>query len=707
MTEQEKLICAKIPSEASGIEIKHTMCDICTPGMQCGVDAYVKDGKIIKIEGTKGFPSNDGKLCTKGAAGRQFVYRQDRIHSPMRRRGARGSDDFEPISWDEALGEIARRFNGIKRQYGPEAAVFMCGYPKWFRPFLQRLAFSFGSPNYMTESSACNRGEVMSQRCVFGATTLGDIRNTKLLIAWGSNPFVNAFPGGQALRKLKERGGKIIVIDPRNTQTAQKLADIYLRPRLGTDGALAHAMARVIIENGWTDDGFIEKYVHGYDRYREYVMKFDLETAEKITGVPAADIYRVAELFAATDPALINPSNAITHRTNGFNNYRAILSLMAITGRYDRPGTRFPEQDTFCHSNGGFTSLEREFINQVRPKTDKKAVGLERFPLWGDLVDEGQGMHLATQILTGEPYPLRAALCLGVNTRMYPDTPRFVKAMDRLDFVAAADIFWTEACRHADIVLPVSTSFERGEIKCYAGRFINYTKPAIAPVWDNRPDVDIICDLAKLLDMDDPLLASGYDECMRYIMSPGGIQDWEAFKDHDGPIPVPNSRPYEMGSTLGGGPLNTPTGKIELYSEAVAKYPHLDPLPIYRSSDDDADPGRYPFVMCSGARLPNAIHTRMHTCGWTRALRPDASVDINPADAQALDIRAGDGVEVYTPVGSIQVKANVTELTNVGELQMYHGYEEANVNRLIGADHLDKHTGFPGYKQFRCAIRKL
>ena len=707
MTKQEELIRAKIPCKESGIIIKHTMCDICTPGPQCGIDAYIKDGKVIKVEGTKGFPSNDGKLCTKGASNRQYIYRQDRIKSPMRRTGPKGSGEFEPISWDEAYREIAAQLNRLKQRYGPESVAFVCGYSKWFRPFLQRLAFSFGSPNYMTESSACYRATVVSSKCVFGVPVITDLRNTKLFIAWGSNPFINMYPLGRGLMDFKEHGGKVVVIDPRNTQAAQKLADIYLRPRIGTDGALAHAMAKLIIENGWCDDEFIQKYVYGFEQYRDYVMQFDLDTAERITGVPAGDIRKVAELFAKTDPSVINPSNAITHRTNGCNNYRAILSLMAITGRFDRSGTCYPDYETYCHSDGGFRSLEEQFVDEVRPQTDKKGVGWDRFPLWADMVDEAQGMHLAAQILTGEPYPIRGMLGLGVNTRMYPDTRRFVKALSQLEFFAADDIFWTEACRYADIVLPASTSFERSEVKCYAGRFINYTKPVIAPVHDNRSDTDIICDLANALDLEDDLLRSGYDKCLQYIMSPAGIEDWEAFRMHDGPILVPKRAPYQIGSMLASGQVPTPTGKIQMYSEAVAKYPHSDPLPVYQEGDDGVDPAKYPFVMCAGARLPNAVHTRVHKCSWPRALRPDVSVDINPADAERLGISQGDGVELSTHVASIQVKANVTELTNQGELQMYHGYEEANINDLIDADHLDPYTGFPGYKQFRCALKKV
>jgi len=708
MTEREQLLAAKIPCPDTGIEIKHTMCDICTPGPQCGIDAYIKDGVVIKVEGTRGFPSNNGKLCTKGAMNRQYIYRKDRIKTPLLRTGPRGSGQFKPVDWDEAIDYAAEKLNEIKAKYGAESVVWLCGYAKWFRPFLHRVAFSFGSPNYLTESSACHRSEVMSWKSITGVFSRADIPGTKLLVAWGSNPQVNSFPLAKAVIGLKERGGTIIVIDPRNTQAAQKLADIYLRPRVGTDGALAHAMARVIIENGWCDYDFIDKYVHGFEAYKDYVMKFDLNTAEKITGVPGEDIFRVARLFATTDPSVVMPSNSITHRINGYNNHRAIISLNIITGRYDRPGTAFPERDTYCHSDGGFISLEKEFIDAVRPRTSKPAVGTERFPLWKEMVDEGQGMALADQILSGKPYELKAAACFGVNHRMYPDSKRFLEALDKLDFFFATDIFWTDVCNHADLVLPVSTSFERSEIKCYAGRFVNYTSPAIAPVHNNRDDVEIITMLANALDLDDPLLRQGYDACVKYIFSPSGIKDWEGLKKADGPVPAPNAKPYEFGSYLRKGP-ETPTGKLELYSEVVAKYKDkgLEPLPVYLSSDDDASPEEFPMTLVSGARIPNAIHSRIHDVAWSRTLRPYASLDINPADAGMLGISHGEEVELASKSGAIRVKANVTELANTGEVYMYHGYKEANVNQIIPADHLDPYTGFPGYKQLRCRVSKI
>lgn len=708
MTEKERRIKAKIPGEETGIEIKRTMCDICTPGPHCGIDAYVKDGVVIKVEGTKGFPGSNGRLCTKGAASRQYIYREDRLKNPMKRVGKRGDGAFEEISWDEALDITARRLLALKEKYGAESVAWLTGYSKWYRPWLHRLAHSFGSLNYVSESSACHVAEVMSFKSLFGQFMIPDMRHVKTVFCWGSNAFANAFLRGSGLFGLKERGGTIVSIDPRITHTAQKVSDLYLRPKIGTDGVLANAMARRIIELGGADEAFIQRYVYGYEAYREMVFHYSMEDAARITGVPENDIERAVELFLAEKETAIMPGNGLTHRINGFQIHRAILSLMAITGRVDKPGTYIPGNETICHSDGGFPSHEEEFYNSVKPKDTLPAIGSRRFPIWNEMVDEGQGMDFTRQVLTGEPYPLKGAACFGVNHMMYPQSSHFLKALDSMDFVMATDIFETEVVKHADIVLPVGTSFERSEVKCYGGRFVNYTTPVIAPVYDNKDDVWIIAELARRMHLGDTLLEQGYDAGVAFMLQESGITDWEMVKNAPLPVPAPNARPYQIGSFLEH-PLTTPTGKIELYSQVVAGYEErgLNPLPEAECPLGDMDPVQYPFVLMSGARIPTAIHTRMAKSSWLRSLSPEPSLEMNPVDADKLKVKTGDMVRIITKAAQITVPVRVNEVFAPGEVGMFHGYKEANVNELIPMDHLDPYSGFPGYKQFRCSIERV
>lgn len=697
---------AKLPGADTGIEIKHTICDICTPGPHCGIDAYVKNRTVIKVEGTPGFPGSDGKLCTKGASNRQYLYRPDRIQTPMRRVGPKGSGQFEPISWDEAISETAQNLQRLKSDSGAPSVVWACGYTKWFRPFLQRLCYSFGSPNYFTESSACNSSGLMAQVATFGCPVMPDLARADTALCWGSNAPVSSYGLGNALIRLKERGGHIVVVDPRYTQTAQKYADLYIRPAIGTDTLLANAVARILWARGALDQEYLARNCYGLEEYFQLLSKTDLTQAQRVTRVSLSQMEELADILSESGPAALLTGTSLGHRTNGFNIYRSLFCLMAVTGNFDRPGTLLPSFSTFAYSEGGFNSLERQFEQEFRPK-DVLPIGAERFPLWYRIMGEAQGMAFTEQARTGSPYPIRGGVFFGANHMMYPQSKKFLETLRSLDFVAASDIFWTDVCRCADIVFPASTSFERSEVKCYGSSMVVCTQPVIPPVWDNKDDVEIMSLLSRALGLDDPLLNGGYQACIEYIFSKSGITDWTAVQNSPLPVRIPNARPYIPGDTLAKGCL-TPSGKIELSSGLISSLgrKELSPLPVWQDAlTDDASP-LYPFVMMSGARLPNAIHSRLHDLSWPKSLRPDPMVDIHPEDAAALGILQGDDVEVFTALGSIRLKANLTCLCNAGDLHCYHGYREANINDLIPDDLLDPYTGFPTYKHFRCGIRK-
>lgn len=684
--------------------IKHSLCDICTPGLHCGMELTVEGGKITSVCGTPDFPISGGKLCVKGLATAQYVYREDRIKTPMRRVGPRGSDQFEPISWEEALDEVACRVRAAKSEAGPESVLFMVGYEKWLRPWLQRFAFSFGSPNYLTESTTCNQARVIAWNAMYGKMLDPDMRRASVCIGWGYNPAGSQHVAYNGLKAFKERGGKLLVVDPRRCEAAD-MADLFLQPKNGTDMVLAFAIARELFVTGGVDQKFIDSYVIGAEEYRTLVEPYTPERAETITGVPAADIREAAKYFYAYGPACIQSGNGIPHRIGGFDLYRSIIALLALTGNIDKPGTALPKSITFAYSDSGTPTRELEYTMKKEFHKLKPAVGASKFPFWNEMLAEGQAMELTNWLETGGEYPLKAALCFGVNHMMYPESDRFLKAMDKLDFIMATDLFWTETCRHADIVLPALSSVERSEIKCYAGKYIYYTTPAIDPVVDGKDDVTIITELARRLLPDDELLCCGYDASARWILEPAGITDWDAVKSADGPVLIPNGgKPYETGSYLKNIP--TPSGKIELVSSVAAKYENfgLTGLPHWTAPVIDEE---YPFVAMCGARLPYAMHSRCHKVPQLRKLRPEPLVDICPEDAERLGIVKGDNVEIFNSVGSIVMKANPNKRIAPGEISMYHGYEEANSNELIPIDLLDPYTGFPAYKQVNCNIRKV
>lgn len=708
MDQRARKLKGKIPGEDTGITVHRTICDICCPAWHCGIDAYVREGKLIKVEGTVGHPSNkEGRLCTKGLSNRQYIYREDRIQTPLRRVGPRGSGQFEPISWQEAYQEIGEKLGQIKTTYGAESVAFYAGYAKWFRPFLQRFAYSFGSPNYMSESSNCMTTTFEQWLVTTGnEMSAPDLNHAGVFLGWAYNPYYSRHLATAGVERNKARGMKVIIIDPRVTPAVEKLADIHLRPRPGTDGALALGFAHVLIRDNLVDQAYIDRYVHGFPAFAEYVQAFTPEYTAQITGVSAQEIQQTAHLLWQWKPLAINESAApINHHRNGFQTYRAIMALSAILGCYDREGGQIPVQLTYNHAGAGFPTKEHAYscgTYQTHVK-NKVAVGAQRFPLWNDFVHEAQANDLARQIEQGTPYPIKAVFGFGLNHRISGDSQRLKRALMDTDFLVNTDLFMTDTCQFCDLVLPVCSSMERGEFKVYNPGYVYYSRPVIDKLYQSKTDVDVICDLANGMELDDPLLRAGMDAGIAYM-----IQDLpvtlEQIKAADAPIQLPNLKPYVVGTLLEDG-LNTKSGKFELYAQSVEPYGDLDPLPRYVPAVELR--AEYPFLLVAGARLSHGLHSRLHQVPWLRSLRPDPMVDMAWEDGQRLGIAHGETVELSSPIGAIVLKANLTHSVPAGQVHLYHGYGEADANSLIDLDHVDPYSGFVGFRSYGVQIRKV
>ena len=698
----------KIPGAESGIEIKHSLCDICSPGMHCGLDVHVKDGKIVKIQGTEGFPVNNGKLCTKGAGNRQYIYREDRVLYPLKRVGEKGEGKFERISWEEAGKLIADKFLQIRRDYGGDKAAFFSGYSKYYRFMLRRFAHVFGSQHYGTESSSCFTSGAMAWQIASGESMGMDIGNAELLLGWGMNGFHSRYPlVNNTIRNKDGRKMKVIIIDPRITPASQRLADLHLRPHLGTDGALALAIANVLIKNDWIDKEYIEKYVYGFEQYKEYAAQFTPEKGEELTGVPAADIVKAAEIIHGCKGIVTPESSTLGHHKNGMQNYRAMMSLLIITGNVDVKGGQQITPFSFMERANGFPTNEHHFENERFPKDATPAIGSKEFPLWYYLRKDMQANKLADNILADDENSVKCLLALGMNFRMFPEDKKMIEALKKLEMFVDVDLFITDTAKYADIVLPACTSVERGQFIGYPGGKVFFSKPAIEPLGESKSDPDILSFLANAMDLDDDLLKGGYDECIRYIIKDLPITI-EELKAQDQPITLPGFKPaWPTGYWLEHG-IPTPTGKFELYSTIIADHPEwgLDPLPTY-TAPWNPDPKKYPFLLCAGARLPNAIHSRLHDVPWERNLQPEPSVEMSLEDADRLGIELGDDVEITTDIGSLSFKAIPTATVMKGDVFIYHGYREKDINSLLNGDNLDPYTGFPAYRSAYCNIRRI
>lgn len=706
----EQLVKAKIPCAETGIEIKHTLCDICCPGDHCGINAYVKDGVVIKVEGDPNHPYNHGKLCPKGSSNRQYIYREDRIRTPLRRVGERGEGKFEPISWDEAYKEIADHLLPIREKYGPNSVVFFSGFTKWYRPWLQRFAYSFGSVNYCSENSVCFKTTQAAWMLTAGTMVGMDFENANVILGWAMNPYYSAHAVVPGLLELKKQGKKFIIIDPRRTPAVEQLADIHLQIKPGTDSALALGMAKIIIDNNWHDKEFIEKYTYGFEEYKEYVSQFTLDKVAAITGLDPDDIYRATEMYATNGPAAINdPAIPVTHHINGFQNIRAIICLNALTGNFDRPGGAIPAEETYYDQYAGYKTHEHEFFLCRHPGNPMDRIGARRFPVWQHVMPEAQAMDLVRQMEEGTPYPVKAIFAMGMNAKMFPETKRLLRDIKDLDFFVNTDLFMTSTCKYADIVLPACSSFERGEFKAYPGGYASYTKPVIPPLYESKPDTQMLAELSKVMHLNDELLEAGYEAGIRFMLRDLSVTV-DDMKASDEPILVPEACPIPPGLTLANG-FNTPSGKFEFKSKIVEAYEEshgLSAIPTYRDTlEDNPDAEGFPLLLNTGSRLPNMIHSRLHNVAWARYLNNGPTARMNPEDAAERGIEEGDPVELYTDVGSVHVKAHLTIKVRRGDVHLFQGYDEANANDLISMWHVDPYTGFCGYKSIRCNVRKI
>jgi anaerobic selenocysteine-containing dehydrogenase len=708
-SDADLLLKSKIPGKATGIEVKKTVCGICNPLTHCGIDAYVKDGVVVKIEGSRDNPHSEGTLCPKGAANRQFIYHPDRILTPRLRTKGKGSEGFQSISWDQAFEVIGERLLKIRDESGPESIVFFTGYTKWYRPFLQRLAHAFGSPNYCSESSCCFYATKMAFELNYGKIGEPDIANAKCLLAWSGNPFHSFTPVARHLVAARENGLKIIDVGPLITPLTAH-ADIHLRIRPGTSGALALGMAHVIIREGLHDVEFLQNWTHGFEDYRAYVAEFTPELTERITDVPADRIVSAARLYATSKPsAMMFSANAVVHHTNGVQNQRAAAALIGLTGNWDRKGGNHIISPSYYHVFAGIPDRYEEFAHPRPWKEMAPRVGEDVHPVFCRLIDEAQSMHIPFQIRSQKPYPIRAVVGFGMNYRMWPGSDFMAESLKKLDFFMDVDLFMTDTARMADLVLPACTSFERSELKIYPQQYMVWTEPVIRPLGESRPDTDIIQGMAKSLRVDDSLLLEGHKAWIDWILEPAGVRMSELEKNPGKYLfKGKGSSPYEKYKT-GGFP--TPSGKME-FSSTILKESGVDPLPTFKepglsraSTPEVAE--AFPLTLTTGARLPMFVHSQTFRLPWIQKLRPDHPMaDIHPKDARERGIQQGDRMFLITPRSSVRVKANLTEMVPPGVVSMYHAYPTADVNLLIEPDYRDPISGFPGFKSLLCEIKK-
>ena len=690
--------------------IKHTTCYECDANCAFTVTLNVQQ-EAIAVEG---LPN-----CPRGQMQLERQYHPQRLLYPLKRVGAKGSGEFERISWDEALDTIVTELNKAKAKYGAPAVGFFAGYTKEARPQLQRLAHAFGSPNYLTESGCCFSATMVAEKLTYGyklkTTSTVESPKTKCVLVWSTNAAGSIPPFEHHHLAKKKKHRKMIVVDPRRTETAA-LADIHLQIRPGTDGALALGFHHLIFEHGWQDQAFLDEWANGLETFREYIREFTPSRVAEICGIQEAALRAAVEMFSTTLPSqsAMSPSSTVQH-SNGFQNHRAMILLSAVLGMIDREGgNRFFNDKVLPKP----IELFDVCLKELPPR-----IGDEVFPIWTKYWPAGQSMLMPDCILEGKPQPMRALLAMGINTAMWANSKRMEQALSSLDFFAVSDFFHNPATLQADIVLPAATSLERPALIAYPGCAyqgeVKYRHQALPPRGEAKPDGQIFLELGVRLGMVEQFwhgnleaswaeMAKGLPQEVREeaYANPAGVTVYSpvieelverGFLDAD--------RQWRING------FKTVTGKIE-FDSVELKQQGYDGLPIYREPAESpvSTPELlrdYPLVLTSGGRQKYFTHSQQHNVAPLLKLDPYPRVQIHPLDAAARQIQNGDRVEISSPRGQVLFRAEVTDKMKLGVVHAFHGWNSANINELTDDQSLDPISGFPPFKSLLCQVRPV
>ena len=659
-------------SKTGATKVLKSVCRSCHGG--CGVLLHVKDGRLVKVEGDRDSPFSHGRLCPIGTVTTDIVYHPNRLKHPMRRKGGRGSGQWERISWDTALDEIAQRLGAIRDEFGPQAIALGTGTGRHHIRWVSRFGHALGTPNWCEPGFAqCFHPRVNTSLLTFGDFPVSDFTGgtpPACMLFWGHNP-LNSGPDGETrfnVREALDSNPKVIVVDPRQTELARR-AEVWLQLRPGTDDALALAMLNVMISEQLYDADFVANWTHGFDELAAHVKAFTPEWAEPITWVAADKIRAAARLFAQTKPALLDWGCAIEHTPKCIQTIRAISMLPALTANIDVPGGWV----FGMHGLGRFPSL----IENLSAEMNAKRLGADRFKL---LCGEGADLpaaHIPTLLQAmreGKPYPVKAFLVFGNNTlTTYANTSLVYESLMKLDFMVCADLFMTPTAELADIVLPAALWPEIDQLAglpTVAANIVLANQKAVR-VGECKSDEEIFVELARRMKL--PVGTESVQDVLNAQLKTGGLDmSFDELKQQ-GFVKIPfKYRKYEDKG------FRTPTGKIELYSTRFEQMGYA-PLPSYEEPPESPhsrpDVAKdYPLVLTTGQRIPNYFNSEHRQVENLRKAYREPMCEIHPDTAARYGIKKGDWMWIETRRGRMRQRARLTTGIDPRVIAAEHGW---------------------------------
>ena len=680
-----------------------THCCFC--GQQCGIQLKVKHEKVVGFEPWETFPFNRGKLCPKGVKRYMQDEHPDRLLTPLERRDGRG---FAPIDWNAALDRTAREMQRIQEAYGRDAFAVLTGASltnekAYLMGKFARVALRTANIDY--NGRLCMVSAGAASKKVFGidrsANPWSDIPKAKVILVAGANVAECAPITTDYLWQARERGSKLIILDPRLTPIARN-ADLYMPVRSGGDIGVFNGMLHVMIERGWIDRDFIAQHTTGFEQVAETVKKYTPEYAAQIAGVPAEMIVRAAELWGPAPTSFLLHSRGIEHHSKGVENCVAAINLVIASGRIGREGCGYAMITGQGNGQGGREQGQK--CDQLPGNRDISNSEHRKYiaGVWGVPEESipGKGLSAIPLVEAIHDGKIKGLLSICFNpTVSLPDANYVRAALEKLEFYVAIDFFLSETARYADIVLAGSLMEEdEGTTTNVEGRVIRHRK-VVNPPGEAREDWKIICDIAKRLGPADKFqYASPHDifEELR-IASKGSVSDyygmtWERIEENNGlfwPCPEPahpgTPRLYE------GGKFGHPDGKA-----------HFIPVE-WRPSAEMPD-HEYPIILTTGRVVSHFLSgTQTRRIGGLVDQYSQPLCEMHPRLAETLGVHDGDFVKVESRRGNVVVRAQIVKTIRPDTVFVpYHWPLDRSANNMT-VRAIDPVSNIPEFKI--CAVR--
>ena len=647
-----------------------TTCEMCVN--KCSVIAVLENGVIHKLNPNPANPRSRSMVCARGNAGLQQVYDPARLKRPLIRAGARGEGKWKPVTWDEAFDFSGQKLTAIKEKYGPQATIWS-STESFQETFFKNLGLAFGSPNAERHPTLCLASVNLAYSLTFGTVPAFDLANAKYIIMSGANRLESFITPDtmDLIESATEKKARLIYLDPRFTVTASK-ADEWYPIKPGTDAAFILAMIHVIIAENRYDKEFVSTYTVGFDQLAEYVRPFTPEWAEVETEIRAADIVRIAREFSDAAPrAVYYAGRRSSWYRDDFQMRRAQAILNAIVGSWDRQGGMVPNQKIAL---GEYLFL---------PWDDPTAPRIEDMDKNFPLSAKGDGAYLKMRenVLAGVPYPVKAWMVHKQDPmNALPEQAKTLRMIDQMDFIGVIDIQMSDTAWYADVIFPESTYLERQDpVEVLSGivPVVVYRQAAIKPQHDTKTTLEIAQGLAKRLNLSlyfDYTIDQWIDAQVKELPMEAPL---DYLKKHG--VWVPPGGP-KYGSTLTAEHrFITKSGKIELYSERLQEAGY-DPLPKY-TTPPQPPLGQYRLIL---GRKAYFTHANTTNNAWLNSFCPDNQLWMHPKSAQAAGVEDGELVEVASTVGTVELKARVTQEIRPDCVFMLHGYgKKSKWQRLV------------------------